>query len=281
MAVLTKALTRLRTDFNTACPTRDKASDGWIGDLAHQTGSSGHNPDESGKGEYEDADNIDEVRAIDVDKDLRCGTVTMLKIIQKILQTPNDLKRLKYIIFNRVIWSKSNGWQPRAYTGSNPHDKHAHFSGDPLYDDNVTPWSVAGWANVDEEDMPTAAEIAKAIITYNLTPSDTKNPITVGRALLDAYRTQQVIPAIDKQSAAAAGRSGALMDMTDVVTDWSSQNPTGVQNNALADAINALSTAGVDPAVVQQAIEAAVSAALQTALEAALANIELKIEKGD
>jgi hypothetical protein len=142
MAVLTTALTRLRADFNTIAPNRDKGSDGWIGDEAHKQRRSGHNPDESGGGEYEDADTKDEVRAIDVDKDFRTPGLTMQMCINKILATPNDLKRLKYIIFNRVIWSAGDGWRPRYYDGSNPHDHHGHFSGHPSWDEDARPWSI-------------------------------------------------------------------------------------------------------------------------------------------
>jgi hypothetical protein len=124
MAVLTTSLTRLRNDFNDRFPSRDKASDGWIGDSAHEDTTSGHNPDESGGGEYEDSDSKDEVRAIDLDDDLRdSGGVT--------------IKRLKYMIYNRRIASRSNGWRWQTYTGSNPHDKHGHISGDPVYDEDA------------------------------------------------------------------------------------------------------------------------------------------------
>jgi hypothetical protein len=279
MAVLTKSLTRLRTDFNTACPNRDKASDGWIGDAAHMTEKSGHNPESSGKSEYTDGDKIDEVRAIDVDDDLKTPGVTMLKVIQKILATPNDLKRLKYIIYNRVIWSKSNGWRPRAYTGSSPHTEHAHFSGDPAYDEDVTAWSVLTL----EDNMPLTVDDIKALITYNLSPSGVKT--TVGQALLDAHRLWQAWPAHEKECEAANARANGMLTMTDVITSWSDVSPTGVQNNALADAVNAIAAGGVDPVVfhqaIQAAIQAAVAAVLPAALEAALAGIELKIEKGD
>lgn len=150
MAVLTTALTRLRADFNTLAPDRDKGSDGWIGDEAHKQRISGHNPDETGGGEYEDADSKDEVRAIDVDKDLRVPGLTMLMCINKILATPNDLRRLKYIIFNRVIWSASDGWRPRYYGGDNPHNEHAHFSGHPSWDEDDRPWSIL---SLKEEDV--------------------------------------------------------------------------------------------------------------------------------
>lgn len=134
----------MRSDFNSRFPTRDKTTDGWIGDLAHQQEVSGHNPDDTAgvKAEYSDADSKQEVRAIDVDKDLRDPKLTMQSVILQILKTKEDLDRLKYIIYNRTIWSKSNNWQPKAYTGSNPHTEHAHFSGDPLKDEDGGPWSV-------------------------------------------------------------------------------------------------------------------------------------------
>lgn len=141
MATLTRSLAKLRAGYDVRFPNRDRASDGWIGDRAHAQRVSGHNPDETGGGEYEDVDNVDEVRAIDVDKDLR-GDMTMLATIQLILATPNDRKRLRYVIYNREIWSASRGWVRRPYDGDNDHDQHAHYSGDPAYDDDVTPWAI-------------------------------------------------------------------------------------------------------------------------------------------
>jgi len=157
--VLTKSLARLRSDFNARFPGRDKTTDGWIGDWEHQQHTSGHNPDDTAGSlsEYTDADTIPEVRAIDVDKDLRDTKITMPMVIAGILKTPNDLKRLKYIIHNATIWTKSNGWVPKEYTGTNDHTEHAHFSGDPAYDEDTTAWSVltigvpvATWDQGDE-----------------------------------------------------------------------------------------------------------------------------------
>lgn len=142
--VLTKSLTQLRTDFNQAFSGRDKASDGWIGDTAHQQETSGHNPDDTPgvSAEYSDSDSKQEVRAIDIDKDLRDSTETMFTVIESILNNPKDTRRLAYIIYNGVIWSASHNWAPHDYTGSNPHDQHAHFSGDPDYDEDATTWSI-------------------------------------------------------------------------------------------------------------------------------------------
>ena len=89
MAVLTIGLQTVRAEFNTVFPKRDKASDGWIGDQRHQSGVSGHNPDRTGRAEYKDGDSLDEVRAIDVDKDLRDASgrkVTMEQVVQYLIK---------------------------------------------------------------------------------------------------------------------------------------------------------------------------------------------------
>jgi hypothetical protein len=155
---VTASLARLVADFRTAFPAKDRSSDGSIGDAAHQTETSGHNPDDTAgsRAEYSDADSKAEVRAVDVDSDLRDPRgVTMQQVIDRMLLTPADLRRLRYIIYNRRIWSRNTGWQPRAYTGSSPHTEHAHFSGDPDTDEDNAPWtSVLSF----QEDEMTQAE---------------------------------------------------------------------------------------------------------------------------
>jgi hypothetical protein len=123
-------LVSLRTEFNTLAPSRDRSSDGSIGDSAHASSSSDHNPDETAKTPFEDADSLNEVHAIDVDADLRKSGWSMTKAVEVIVtrhRTGAD-NRLQNVIYNRRIWSASWGWTARTYTGSNPHDKHAHFS---------------------------------------------------------------------------------------------------------------------------------------------------------
>lgn len=164
--ILTPALVSLRNAFNARYPNRSKNSDGSKGDLAHQKTKSGHNPDESGNPEYTDADNIDEVRAIDVDKDLNSPTDTMQDVINRILATPADLARLRYIIYNRMIWSRNNGWRSAAYNGDNDHTEHCHFSGDPATDDDDSPWtSVLGQQTgvTDMYILATCAETGPAV----------------------------------------------------------------------------------------------------------------------
>lgn len=136
---------QFRAELNAIAPSRDKASDGSVGDLAHQGSSSGHNPDETGNAERRDSDNINEVRAIDVDKDLRLSGLTAEKIVAYLVGRCRAglEKRLIYIIYNRTIWSASSGWAARKYTGSNPHDKHFHLSGHPDSDSDRRSWGLA------------------------------------------------------------------------------------------------------------------------------------------
>lgn len=128
--VLVPCLVRLRSDFNDLAPDRDRSSDGSVGDQAHQDSQSDHNPDETGNVPIRDADRVNEVHAIDVDADLRRAGITMETVVQHVLDRCRSgaEKRLRYVIFNRRIWSASSGWRQQAYSGSNPHDQHAHFS---------------------------------------------------------------------------------------------------------------------------------------------------------
>lgn len=129
--VLTVGLTTVTAEFNEVFPGRDKTSDGSIGDQAHQGSKSGHNPDRTGNAEYKDGDSLDEVRAKDLDKDLR-STVTMEQVVQYLVRRARSgaYVPFRYLIYNGRIWSRSDGWQTRTYTGSNKHTQHLHLSGD-------------------------------------------------------------------------------------------------------------------------------------------------------
>ncbi|MBL7258426.1 hypothetical protein [Paractinoplanes lichenicola] len=167
--ILVPCLVRLRSEFNAIAPNRDKSSDGSVGDTAHSAGSSDHNPDETGNVPIRDADRTNEVHAIDVDVDLRTPGLTMEKVVQFLLTRCRSgaETRLRYIIYNRRIWSAGTGWRQEAYSGANPHDHHAHFSSS--YETNREA-SVASW---HLEDVPVAltaddkkwisAEIAKQV----------------------------------------------------------------------------------------------------------------------
>jgi hypothetical protein len=128
--ILIACLKTLFAEFDRIAPSRDHASDGSIGDTAHQQEVSDHNPDEVGRVPIHDADHINEVHAIDVDNTLRESDLTMEKVVQFLLKRCRSgaEKRLRYIIYNRRIWSASSGWVQKTYTGASPHTEHAHFS---------------------------------------------------------------------------------------------------------------------------------------------------------
>lgn len=147
-AKLVNCLVVLRSEVDEIAPERDRSSDGWIGDSAHQSGTSDHNNDETGNVPIHDADSTEEVHAIDIDVDLRVPGLTMAMIVAFLVGRCRAglEKRLRYIIFNRTIWSASWGWTAREYTGSNDHTKHAHFSAsyDTAKEADGSAWELTG-----------------------------------------------------------------------------------------------------------------------------------------
>ena len=119
--ILCRAGQQLRLQFDDSFGDRDRRSDGWVGDLRHQSRpTSDHNPDENGI-----------VRAIDVDRDVhKSGKPDLMPDIadQIRLAAKAGEKRIAYIIFAGRIASSRLGWRWRPYKGSNPHNHHLHVS---------------------------------------------------------------------------------------------------------------------------------------------------------
>lgn len=188
--ILVPSLDSLRDEFDELAPNRDHSSDGSIGDSAHASSSSDHNPDETGATPTEDADQINEVHAIDVDVDLRKSGWTMAKAVEIIVTRHRTGKddRLQNVIYNRRIWSRSWGWTAREYTGSNPHDKHAHFSSryTTTQENSRRPWGLLeaeddGMANI------TQAEFNSRMDGWVATANGKK---AIGAAVVDAFEAQ-------------------------------------------------------------------------------------------
>jgi len=117
--MLCKAGQQLRLQVDDSFGDRDRTSDGWIGDLRHQSRPSDHNPDAKGI-----------VRAIDIDRDLagKAKPDLMPDLADQIRLCAKSDKRISYIIFNGKIASARMGFRWRKYSGSNPHDHHCHIS---------------------------------------------------------------------------------------------------------------------------------------------------------
>jgi hypothetical protein len=126
---LSKAAKQLREQFDDSYPSRDRTSDGWIGDTRHAARPSDHNPDVNGW-----------VRAIDVDRDVsgRSKPDLMPDIADQIrlLCKSKKEKRIAYIIFDGRIASSKKAWAWRPYEGSNKHNHHCHISFEKEADDN-------------------------------------------------------------------------------------------------------------------------------------------------
>jgi len=118
MAKLVKAGVTLRDQINKRFPKRDKASDGWIGDAAHQSRPSDHNPDKGGW-----------VHALDVDEDFgaKGDNMRLANELRRLAQQGLDNGRIKYIVYeDRIASGTANNW---AWRGSGyGHTKHIHVS---------------------------------------------------------------------------------------------------------------------------------------------------------
>lgn len=131
-----KSLEVLRKQLNERYPDRAKGWDGGIGDAAHATRDSDHNP------WVKDSSGQPIVTARDFTHDPAHGVDSYVMAEQ--LRTSRD-PRIKYIISNRKICSSTvSPWTWRKYTGSNPHDHHVHVSvlPDQAHFDDEAPWEI-------------------------------------------------------------------------------------------------------------------------------------------
>ena len=138
---IAESLLQLRKQVNALAPNRSKASDGAIGDPAHQSRASDHNPwvTDGAKGV---------VTAMDITHDPAHGCDS-----EKLAETLRAAKdaRIKYIISNKKIAASEPkagkpAWAWRPYTGRNPHDHHVHISVQPekAKYDSTAKWAIEG-----------------------------------------------------------------------------------------------------------------------------------------
>ena len=142
---LSPALARFRDEINARWPSRSKVSDGWIGDASHAARYSSHNPLWSASGRWSGV-----VRAIDVTND---SEEMRLAVVKAAVGHP----ACWYVISKGVIYSRTYGWVPRRYTGSNPHNSHVHIS---LSENSVAWDSAVPWLPKPAE-QPAPRQIVK------------------------------------------------------------------------------------------------------------------------
>lgn len=143
---IARSLLTLRAEIDAAFPRRSTRSDGDIGDAAHATRSSDHNPwivDGRGQGV---------VSALDITDDDVSGA-DMGRFVEWLAKVSRD-ERVKYVIHRRKITSSyrtstAPAWAARPYSGINAHMQHLHISvrSERAYYDDGSPWGVAAaWA---------------------------------------------------------------------------------------------------------------------------------------
>lgn len=134
---LARSLEVLRSELNAAHPARRRTADGTIGDTAHSKRGrlSDHNP-------WLRAGRLGVVTAIDVDDD--GGRLDYLAEHLRQLGKAGD-PRVKYVISDGRIASRTAGWAWRPYRGPNKHLTHTHLSVVPdlRHADSSAPWGVA------------------------------------------------------------------------------------------------------------------------------------------
>jgi len=157
MAVLAPSLVALRNEINARYPNRDKSSDGWIGDAAHASRQSDHNPDARGI-----------VHALDIDEDLDGNPADAGAELQWLvdhLVAKRD-RRVSYIIYEGRMWRSYAkpgipAWTPAKYTGANPHTKHVHISilSTPEAEQDTSPWLPNGGDDMGAAELKLLREI--------------------------------------------------------------------------------------------------------------------------
>lgn len=144
----------LRDQVNAFAPNRDRASDGLVGDAAHQATTSDHNP--------HDVDGVgrDIVTALDLTHD-PAGGFDSYRFAETLRR--NRDRRIKYVISNGRMFSSyaTSSYAPfawRPYSGADQHTGHVHVSVlDAPISDTRTLWNLDGL----DDDMTPAEFVAE------------------------------------------------------------------------------------------------------------------------
>lgn len=242
--VVDKSLDVLLKQLNDHAPNRSKASDGSIGDAAHASRDSAHNPqDTEDSQDHNDPDH--QVDARDFTHDPAHGA-DMADFTEQ-LRVSRD-ERLYLVIFNHRQFSSyaRDGHPPftwRPYSGSDPHTGHAHVEVNDYHNDDTRPWRVYEMSALTEKQI---GDIHYAMFT-NSGETPTPRP------------PKSVTGEIDSLLVAVADLKSQINALALVVRDIASD----------VDALTIPQPAPVDPAALQPVVESGVRAVLKAGVDQA------------
>lgn len=210
--VVDKSLNVLLAQINEAAPNRRKDSDGSIGDDDHASRTSAHNPEDTAdSSDGNDPDNQVDARDFTHDP----ANNADMGIVTEAIRLSKD-RRVRLVIFNRRQFS--NYWRDgiapytwRPYTGTNPHDKHAHVETNDEFNDDLAPWKI-GIDSMNPNDEKALIHRVNAIIDM----ADT-NPYGDGLQP-EPNKLGAAIKAIDVQGKANAAALAALSEKVDTLS---------------------------------------------------------------
>lgn len=193
-----KSLDVLLAQLNARAPRRSKVSDGSIGDAAHATTNSDHNPWYGGG----------IVTARDFTHDPAGGLDC--NWLADVLVRSKD-SRIKYLIWNRRILDsrpQHNPWKWMPYSGSNAHTHHLHISVMPNAGaDDTRAWNLGGTPPEDELSKTASQQINE--IYASLSKTWAQAGVEYGDLMV---RLARLFPAIDEKAIAARkGRSAGSL----------------------------------------------------------------------
>jgi hypothetical protein len=213
-----------------------------VGDAAHRLRTSDHNEDDTAgsKAAQSDADSTPEHRAIDIMLGSAFTRAQAYALIADLLADPAALRRLKYIIFDGWIWSRTNSWRKVAFDGDDKHRDHPHISGDAADDENA-----AGWPAVEEgDDMTPAQAYVQHVMNYRL------DAIRGNKATIKVPKFGDYAEFVETNQLAVA------------LTALASKPTADVDEAALAAALGPLLETGATPAEVAAAVVATLATKL-------------------
>jgi hypothetical protein len=193
----------LRDQVNALAPDRSRASDGLVGDAAHQATNSDHNP------HYVPGVGYNIVTALDLTHDPVHGFDSYE--YAEVLRTHRD-RRIKYVISNhRIFSSYTSGSRPAwtwgPYKGVDPHTNHVHVSVlDSPISDTRTPWNLEGTGMADY----TEAELKAFPWQYTGRGIGENNGTTVQRSTLSYF--DEILQLVRKIAAAVPPDLVARLD---------------------------------------------------------------------